>query len=134
MVQPHRQALIEIPGGRMKRRVQRATMAAEDVTRLLGDAAIDVDRFEAALWRQGQRQFRRTNTNHAQLCLPPMALAYVGETCAISARAVNWSGKWPRKARTRSITSPTTLSGVEAPAVIPMQTSPSASQPGVRVS
>ena len=40
-------------------------MAAQDVARLFGNAAIDVDGFEAALRRQRQRQFRRANPNHA---------------------------------------------------------------------
>src|SRR5262249_57955021 len=44
------------------------------------------------------------------------------------------AGAWPRRARTRSITSPTTLFGVEAPAVSPRVTRPSGSQSGVSTS
>ena len=65
MMQPHRQALIEIPGRGVKRRVERAAVAAEDVAGLLGNTTVHVDGLEAALRRQGQRQFGRTGPNHA---------------------------------------------------------------------
>src|SRR6185503_99781 len=64
MVQPHRQALIEVAGRGVERRVERAAMPAQHVAEILVDALVDVNRLEAALWRQGQRQFRRTGRNH----------------------------------------------------------------------
>ena len=65
VVQPHRQALIEIAGGGVERGVERAAVTAQQIAVLLRDALVDVDRLEAALWRQRQRQFRRTGPNHA---------------------------------------------------------------------
>jgi hypothetical protein len=65
VVQPHAQALIEVAGGGVKRGVERAAVAAQDVAEIRGDTPVDVDGLEAPLRRQRQRQFRRTGPYHA---------------------------------------------------------------------
>ena len=65
MVQPHRQALVEVAGRGVKRGVDRAPMTAQDVSRLLCNTTVDVDRFKTALRRQRQLQLGRTGSNHA---------------------------------------------------------------------
>ena len=72
----------------------------------LVDVSRDVDRMESPLGSQRKFQLGRP-----RLC-----------------RHDRPAEVWPRKFRIRSSTSPTTLSGVEAPAVRPIVTGPSGSQ------
>src|SRR5262249_42052707 len=118
------QALLEIAGRRVQGAVECALVSVEQIASLLGHLGVDVDRLEPPLGSQPQIELRRSS-HHAGVASQERA----SDDAGLRSAAVS-----PRSASTRSRTSPTTRSGVDAPAVTPSDTGPSGSQPIVRAS